>query len=150
MKLITVCTGNICRSPMAEGLLRHLLNAREDIAIDSAATHAYHIGAKPDPRAIKEMQKHQIDITHLRARTLTTEDVAHPNHIILVAADEHLRYVENLKAQCSGKAQIIKLLIAHPDHPNADLFDPYYGDEADFTKVYQQLNASLSHWITTL
>ncbi|SUO93698.1 Probable low molecular weight protein-tyrosine-phosphatase [Suttonella ornithocola] len=154
MKIITLCTGNICRSPMAEGLLRALLKQAKltHIQTDSAGTHDYHPRHKPDSRAISVMRKHGYDISDLRARVLTTADTLPADSIIMAATNAHRRHAEQLKAQINGQAQIIKLLDHHPDtsKQGQDLADPYYGDERDFEDTYQSLIAALTSFVNTL
>lgn len=149
MKVIMVCTGNICRSPMAEGILRKLCkdSGRNDIDIDSAGIENYHQGQSPDRRAIKIMQNHGYDIQRLRARQLNANDVNKSTNLIMVATDAHLKFAQNLKAQCSGNAEIVKMLAFHPEKTNHDLFDPYYGVEKDFETTFQQLYVALSYWL---
>lgn len=147
--VIMICTGNICRSPMAEGLLRDYLHEanRHDIRTDSAGIENYHRGQKPDTRAIKVMRHHGHDISGLRARQLTMEDTLPADNILMVATDEHLRAAEQLKARANGKAQIVKMLATHPERTNQDLHDPYYGDERDFETTYEQLSSALKLWL---
>lgn len=152
MKIITLCTGNICRSPMAEGLLRSLVKSRglKNISIDSAGTHNYHPNHPADKRAVKVMQAHGHNICDLRARVITRADVLPASSIILAAGDEHVRDAERLKKQAGGEASIMKMLDFHPTMPHADLADPYYGDEADFQSVYNLLAAALPPLLDSL
>ncbi|RMH44610.1 MAG: low molecular weight phosphotyrosine protein phosphatase, partial [Gammaproteobacteria bacterium] len=90
-KILMVCLGNICRSPLAEGILRHRLDAmgRDDVLVDSAGTSAYHVGEPPDPRSMAVAERHGIDIRGLRARQLTAED-GNQFDWILVMDDQNL------------------------------------------------------------
>src|SRR5690606_38658263 len=82
MKILMVCLGNICRSPMAEGIMRHLVEEKGlDWEIDSAGTGGWHIGEAPDPRAIATAKKHGIDISRLQARKFTYRDFGNFDHI---------------------------------------------------------------------
>src|SRR5512134_2168062 len=77
MKVLFVCMGNICRSPTAEGMFRHLLREHApdlEVEIDSAGTHDYHIGEPPDPRAVKAAARRGLDLASLRARMVAAED----------------------------------------------------------------------------
>lgn len=145
MNVIMVCTGNICRSPMAEGLLRDKLKDKgiKHISVDSAGIENYHHGQAPDKRAISVMKKHGHDISLLKARQLTAHDVKPEDTFILCATSAHQRAAEQLKTQHHGQAKIVKIL---PN--NQDFADPYYGEIADFEHVYQQLDDALNHWLT--
>ncbi len=140
MKILTVCTGNICRSPMAEGLLRARFRTDAQMMVDSAGTHGYHIGEKPDPRAITVMKRHGIDISGIRARQLEPADLI-AFDLILVATVEHQQMVERLRP-AKANARIEKMLASHPQLTDQDLYDPYYGNENDFETTYQQLLAA--------
>ena len=144
MKILMVCTGNICRSPMAEGIARFLLQAagRDDISVDSAATLPYHTGKAPDPRACRVMRAHNMPIDDLRARPFTVEDF-YAFDLILVADHEHYHYLTARSPQDEHCAEVAYMLDTLPDDPGADLPDPYYGDEADFESTFALLDAAL-------
>ena len=128
MKILMVCTGNICLSPMAEGIARALLKAakRDDISVDSAATHAYHTGDAPDPRA----------------RPFIAEDFA-AFDLILVADRGHYRHLSALAPDEAAHAKIGFMLDTLPENPGAELPDPYYGESADFERTFTLLEAAL-------
>ena len=101
MKILFVCLGNICRSPLAEGILRHI---NPDIMVDSAGTSNYHIGSPPDRRMIETAQSYGIDISNLAARQFTTEDFNNfdkifimddENYKNIVALAENESHIEN-------------------------------------------------------
>lgn len=150
--LITVCTANICRSPMAEGLLREKLKGQA-IRIDSAGVEArYFAGEPPDARAIHVLRQHGIDISDLRARQLTREDMQSDSTWILVATEKHRYMAELLKTRADGQARIMKLLDYHPDAAlrGCDLRDPYGGDIQDFERTYQELDEALTAFVAAL
>lgn len=146
MKIIMVCTGNICRSPMAEGLMHDKLKAQgiHHITVDSAGIEDYHHGQAPDYRAISVMKKHGHDISQLKARQLNHHDVMDNDTIIMCATSAHYRATEQLKARHCGVAQITKMR-----QDGKDVADPYYGDIKDFESVYHQLDDAFNHWINT-
>ena len=145
MNVLMVCSGNICRSPMAEGILRQLLDIRgiKDWQVDSAGTCDYHKGEAPDTRAVRVMRARGIDISTLRARQIGNEDFT-AFDLILVATDAHLRAVEALRRKCRGRATVEKMLATHPLRAQEDLHDPYYGGENDFATAYEALYTALS------
>lgn len=144
MKTLMVCTGNICRSPMAEGIMRRLIETTgiSDWQVDSAGTCDYHKEAAPDARAIRVMRSQGIDISALRARQVEPEDFTRFD-LILVATDAHLHQLNALRRKFSGHATLEKMLATHAQNTNQDLCDPYYGKEDDFTTTYEQLHAAL-------
>src|SRR3546814_14807777 len=85
MKLLMVCLGNICRSPMAEGVMRHMVEQEGlDWEIDSAGTGGWHIGEAPDSRAVRTARVHGIDISRLEASKFTYRDFDHSDHIVVM------------------------------------------------------------------
>src|SRR5690348_16699190 len=88
-RVLFVCMGNICRSPTAEGVFRKVIAEQApelDVEIDSAGTHAYHVGHAPDPRAQRAAERRGVDLSRQRARRVTAEDFAHFE--LVVAMDE--------------------------------------------------------------
>lgn len=141
MPLITVlfvCTGNICRSPTAEGVFRdRVMKAgwQDRFLIDSAGTGGWHIGNGPDPRSVATALARGVDIAPLRARQLQIGDYDKFQH--LIALDEtHFDHMMKLKPQASG-AQISLLMNYEPAGEWRDVPDPYYGGQKDFDLAYE-------------
>ena len=139
MKILTVCLGNICRSPMAEGILRHLAQERGmSITTDSAGTNDYHVGEEPDKRAQVAMRRHGIDIADLRARQFVVEDY-HAFDIILAMDASNLANMHRL-APNDELAAKARLVMDHaPGHDLREVPDPYYGGDEGFDQVYHML-----------
>lgn len=145
MKILLVCLGNICRSPMAEGVLRHLAAERGlAIVTDSAGTGDYHVGEPPDRRAQAAMRRREIDISDLRARQFVAEDFERFDLLLAMDAD-NLRNMRRL-ALSPVHARKAQLIMDHaPSHPLREVPDPYYGGEAGFDEVYDMLNAACNN-----
>ncbi len=138
--ILVVCTGNICRSPMAEGALRAAA-AHEGLALrlDSAGTHGYHAGEPPDPRARQVARDGGAPIDDLRARRVSQQDF-HEFDLILAADRGHLRELARLKPD-GARAQVELILpFSGAFAADSDLADPYYGDLADFRAVWRQIH----------
>lgn len=137
--ILVVCTGNICRSPMAEGALRAAV-AQERLALrlDSAGTHGYHIGDPPDPRARQVAREGGAPIDDLRARRISPDDF-HEFDFILAADQGHLRELARLRPEGARARVELILPFSGAFAANSDLADPYYGDLADFREVWQQI-----------
>jgi protein-tyrosine phosphatase len=136
VKLLFVCTGNICRSPTAEGVFRRLvaqagLDGR--IAVDSAGTHGYHIGEPPDPRSQKAAKARGVDLSGLRARKVTLADFYDFDHI-LAMDNGHLAHLRRM-APADAKAAVTLFLDDAPDADVRETPDPYYGDARGFERV---------------
>jgi len=125
-KVLFVCMGNICRSPTAEGVFRH-------VVIDSGLSHSFHVGEAPDPRAQAAAARRGYDISRVRARLITQDDFREYDYIL--AMDwENLSF---LQQQCP-KAYHHKLMLLMRfanEFEEAIVPDPYYGEAEDFTKA---------------
>ncbi|RKD17046.1 protein tyrosine phosphatase [Pelobium manganitolerans] len=129
MKILMVCLGNICRSPLAEGIMRHLADAQGlNWQVDSAGTGNYHIGKKPDHRSIKVAKAHGIDISAQQARQFSVADFDSFD-VIAVMDEQNYRDVMRL-AENDSQREKVRLLIKNEIVP-----DPYY-DDALFAPVY--------------
>lgn len=147
MKILLVCLGNICRSPMAEGILRAMI-AREGLPwiTDSAGTIDHHSGEAPDPRAIKVMKARGIDISDLRARQLRADDFKEFD--VLFAMDES--NLRNMLAIAPDKASAKKARLVMdlaPRHALREVPDPYFGGEAGFVEVYDMLTQAFTNFV---
>ncbi len=139
IRVLFVCLGNICRSPTAEGVFRKLVEAEGlagKIEIDSAGTHAYHIGAPPDPRAQAAARQRGIDLSGLRGRRAVTADIERFDYVLAMDRENH----ENLMAICpSGLEGKVRLFMEFaPDQP-AEVPDPYFGGPGGFDRVLDMI-----------
>ncbi|MCL4124583.1 UNVERIFIED_CONTAM: hypothetical protein GTU68_036386 [Idotea baltica] len=138
MKVLMVCLGNICRSPLAEGIASHIAKDRGlDWQIDSAGTSGWHDGSPPDQRSIATARDFDIDITKQVSRKLTKQDFL--DYDILVAMDaqnyQDIRRLDPIRAE--GKLHLMMNFL----HPNVNepVPDPYYGGADSFKKVAEML-----------
>ena len=136
--ILLVCMGNICRSPLAEGILRQrALEAGVALEVDSAGTHAYHVGNPPDPRARQIGRSRGTPIDALRARQVEAADFERFDHI-LVADQANLA---NLRERFPLAAERAELLLAFAGvSPEQEVPDPYFGDDAGFEEVFELLD----------
>jgi protein-tyrosine phosphatase len=141
--VLFVCLGNICRSPTAEGVLRHLVVQAAPhlkIEIDSAGTADYHIGAPPDLRSQRAASRRGIDISGLRARQVTEADFVRFD-LILAMDRENLRELETMKP-ANSRASLKLFLEYAPDLNLRDVPDPYYRDAGTFEEVLDLTTAA--------
>lgn len=142
INVLFVCTGNICRSPTAEGIFNNILKEQglvEHFYVDSAGTHDYHIGEAPDKRAQVTAKKNGIDISGLQARQVENEDFAKFDYII--AMDHYNELC--LTSVCPKKDQHkISLLLnyLHKDVIADEVPDPYYGEGDGFQYVFELIS----------
>jgi protein-tyrosine phosphatase len=138
MKILMVCLGNICRSPLAEGILAHKTK-QLDVKVDSAGTAAYHIGELPDKRSIEIADKYNIDLKNQRARQFSRADFDEFD-IIYVMDTNNLAHLISLTETEKQRNKI--RLILNEINPDAceSVPDPYYGGENGFQNVYNMLN----------
>ncbi len=131
-----VCLGNICRSPLAEGILKSKSN---NIIVDSAGTAGYHVGSRPDQRSIEIGLKNNIDITNQRARQFTSNDFDDFDKIYAMDNDNYSKII----SLATNQDQIDKVdLILNEVYPNQfkSVPDPYYGGEKGFENIYNLLD----------
>lgn len=137
MKILFVCLGNICRSPLAEGIMRHQADQLDlDYYVDSAGTSDWHIGENPDSRGISVAYEHGVDISNLKARQFVVNDF--DKFDLIFAMDKsNYTYIMNL-ARNSKDTKKIKLYLnmAYPGK-NMDVPDPYY--DGKFEEVFNLL-----------
>lgn len=135
-KILMVCLGNICRSPLAEGIMLHLIEERSlNLTVDSAGTSNYHIGENPDKRTIANAKKHGIDLSPLIARQFTVSDFDNFDKIF-VMDKSNLSNVLILAKTEEHKAKVDLLLnISHPNQ-HLEVPDPYFGGEQGFEDVF--------------
>ncbi len=141
MKILMVCLGNICRSPLAHGLLEQKIeeNGLKHWEVDSAGTASYHVGHPPDPRSIEVARHHGIDISQQRARQLKADDLQYYD---LIFAMDSSNYQDILQlATTKEERNKVNLLLneAYPSE-NRNVPDPYYGGQSGFENVFQQLD----------
>ena len=137
-KILMVCLGNICRSPLAEGILQSKLD-NNLFVVDSAGTSNYHIGNKPDPRSIAIAKQKGIDITHQQARQFVKQDFL---DFDIIYAMDNSNY-NNIIALAENDKQKSKVnLILNESYPeqNLDVPDPYYGGDKGFETVFNMLD----------
>lgn len=138
VKVLMVCLGNICRSPLAEGILRSKVDAN-NILVDSAGTANYHVGDKPDHRSIATAKKYGVDISQQRGRQFKTSDFDTFDYIY-VMDESNYRNVINLSRNEADKNKVKMILNEIYQGQNYNVPDPYYGDLHEFDAVYKMLD----------
>lgn len=138
MRILMVCLGNICRSPMAEGILKSKIEEQGlDWKVDSAGTGSWHIGELPDPRSILEARRNGIDITDQRARQIEGSDF---DQFDLILAMDRSNY-QDISRLANGKENQEKVMmimdLVSTDTPQ-NVPDPYWNDDG-FNKVFKML-----------
>ena len=143
MKILMVCLGNICRSPMAEGILRDKISKLSyDIEVDSAGTAAYHIGEAPDSRMIETAMSKGINISDLRARQFCVNDFDVFDKIYAMDVS-NLSNMQQLARNKSDLDKLDLLLNCKDSFLNKSVPDPYYGGEDGFFNIYDILEESI-------
>lgn len=137
IKVLFVCMGNICRSPMAEGVFRDLLEKvglEDKIYIDSAGTHSYHLGAPPDIRSQQTTRRRGIDIKDIKARRVTTEDFTKFDYLLAMDKENYTHLLNACpQPECRPKIQLF--LDYAPGIELEEVPDPYYGGLNGFEQI---------------
>lgn len=147
-RVLFVCMGNICRSPTAEGVFIDIVNRenlRSDIQVDSAGTHAYHVGNSPDKRAIATAKHHGVDLSTLVARKVTQKDFIDFDYIIAMDEDNlsNLKEIHDglISSNCTSElnASLHLFMTFSQNWSNDEVPDPYYGGDNGFEEVYKMV-----------
>lgn len=143
--ILFVCTGNICRSPLAEGIFRDL--ASPSVFLDSAGLGSWHVGEPPDARSIKVATRHGLAIDGQVCRMMTAGDFSKFD-VILGMDRSHVTALERQMPE--GATAQVALFMQYCAGKHLDVPDPYYGGLADFEKVYGMVRAAAEGWFKTI
>ncbi|MCA6423376.1 MAG: low molecular weight phosphotyrosine protein phosphatase [Flavobacterium sp.] len=138
VKILMVCLGNICRSPLAEGLLASKL-PKDKFIVDSAGTGNYHVGKQPDQRSILTAQKNGLDITNQKGRQFTSNDFDYFDYIYVMDSSNYDDVIQLAKSE-AHKNKVDMILNHLFPGENVDVPDPYYGLQNGFDMVYEMLD----------
>ncbi|MDX1607367.1 MAG: low molecular weight protein-tyrosine-phosphatase, partial [Candidatus Competibacterales bacterium] len=142
VQVLFVCMGNICRSPTAHGVFRHLVeqaNLAHRIGVDSAGTHDFHIGHPPDRRARAAAAERGYELADLRARAVVPDDLFTFDHILAMDRSNHRALLAMVR---SGEGAKVELLLDYAElYRGEEVPDPYYGGPAGFDNVLDRVEA---------
>lgn len=136
-KILMVCLGNICRSPLAEGIMRSKLS--DDFVVDSAGTANYHVGSPPDRRSVEVAKKYGLNISHLKGRQFSVSDFD-AFDVIYVMDESNFKNVVSLARNDEDIAKVKYILNEVYPNQNYSVPDPYYGGDEGFENVYKMLD----------
>jgi len=151
ISVLFVCMGNICRSPTAQGVFERLVeehNLSRSIEIDSAGTHAYHIGERPDERASAAAMNRGVDLSSQQARRVSPDDFERFDYVLAMDNDNY----EILVASCpSGLESRLRLFMDFsPDLETREVPDPYYGGGSGFERVLDLIEQASEGLLTEI
>lgn len=148
MKILMVCLGNICRSPLAEGIMANKVKEL-NISVDSAGTASYHIDEAPDIRSIKIARKKGINISNLRGRQFQVSDFDEFDKIY-VMDDSNYQNVTAMARNEEDKTKVAFILNESNPGQNLEVPDPYYGGDLGFENVYNMLEEATEIILTKI
>ena len=135
VRILFVCLGNICRSPIAQGIFEDLVRREGlegEIYIDSAGTHSYHIGQAPDPRAQESARRRGLDLGSQRARRIRPEDCEEFDYVLTMDEENY----RSVSALCRSRSVVVRSFLDYaPNRSETEVPDPYYGGPEGFEHV---------------
>ena len=142
-KVLFVCLGNICRSPLAEGVLKNYLLTKGNrfVEVDSCGTSRYHTGEQPDPRTRKNAEQNCIVLSH-QARQLEDKDFIEFD-FLLAMDNSNLNNMRKLRSFEQNRNKVSLLRDFDPQNPGADVPDPYFGGDRGFQEVFEIVERSV-------
>jgi len=150
MKVLMICLGNICRSPMAEGILRHKAEERGfTIKLDSCGTNGYHDGEGADPRAVKNLSQKGIGISDLRSRKFRVSDFDEFDRLFVMDQSNYDNIIALARNEADRNKVSLFLNEAFPGK-NRIVPDPYFGGDEGFETVYHLLTAASDAFLNSL
>ena len=150
VSVLFVCMGNICRSPTAEGVFRHFVNEAgfaEKIDVDSAGTHAYHVGEPPDRRASAAAERRGVSLADIKARRVADSDFEQFDYIIAMDEGNQARLIDQAPDEYRDKVQ---LFLSYASVSETEVPDPYYGGAAGFERVLDLVEEASRGLLETL
>ena len=147
-KILFVCLGNICRSPLGEGLMKHKIETRglsDHYEVDSCGTGGWHTGELPDSRTRRNAKNNGVELTS-RARQIKSSDLEEFDYIIAMDSNNYDDILQLPGAQ-KYAAKIKLMRDFDPDDPGADVPDPYYGTPEDFQNVFEIVDKCTEEWL---
>ncbi|HEY9018354.1 low molecular weight protein-tyrosine-phosphatase [Thiomicrospira sp.] len=143
VSVLFVCMGNICRSPTAHAVFRKLSEDEglaQHLVIDSAGTHAYHVGNPPDTRSMQTAVKRGIEMADLRARKVDFSDLIEFDYVLAMDADNHQNLIQMAPRDLQSKIRLFMEFA--PDYGHDYVPDPYYGGPDGFESVFDMVEAA--------
>lgn len=151
IKVLFVCLGNICRSPLAEAIFNHKLkhqNWSQLFKVDSCGTGDYHIGDQPDKRTVQVSRNNGVEIKHA-CRQLIPDDLVYFDYIIAMDKSNYFNILRLSNSEVLN-TKVKMMRDFDIEHPGAEVPDPYYGGEKEFQEVFDILDRSLDEFLTHL
>jgi len=148
VKILFVCLGNICRSPLAEGILKSQIKEKgldEHIVVDSCGTSKYHIGEQPDSRTVSNAKENGLELNH-EARQFEKEDFRQFTYIVTMDS-ANLNCIQRIDQTKGFEDKMMLMRAFDPENKNADVPDPYFGGEDGFQQVYDILDRSVTNFL---
>lgn len=151
IKVLFVCMGNICRSPTAEGVFTKIIaskNLADRFTVDSAGTHAYHVGKPPDARAQKAALKRGVELQHLRARKVHGSDFEYFDYVLAMDDDNYSILFHECPDEHRAK---VKYFLDYAPHLGVrEVPDPYYGEKLGFERVLDMVQEASLGFLESL